>query len=160
MFVVAGFQRGVRRALPDAEVLIDFSNEVVDRTSCEQIANAQIDKGSDVAFATAGRCGLGALAVAATRGVWGVGDDELDRDTTRLRSRMLAHTYKEDEAAIETTVADFISGTLPVGDDRVLGLDDDYAVGIWDINQAVTPDVRSRLVLLCSSIRTAHPRAS
>jgi DNA-binding SARP family transcriptional activator/basic membrane lipoprotein Med (substrate-binding protein (PBP1-ABC) superfamily) len=158
--VIAGYQRGIRRALPGAKVLVNFSNEVVDRTPCEQIANAQIDNGSDVVFATAGQCGLGALSVAATRGVWGVGDDELDRDTTRLRSRMLAHTYKEDEAAIDTTVAEFTSGTLPAGEDHVLGLDDDYAVGIWDINQAVTSDVRSRVVLLCSSIRRAHPRAS
>jgi hypothetical protein len=35
----------------------------------------------------------------------------------------------------------------------VLGLDDDYAVGIWDINWEVPSAVRSRVVSLCSSIR-------
>jgi basic membrane lipoprotein Med (substrate-binding protein (PBP1-ABC) superfamily) len=158
--VIAGFERGVRRALPRAKVLIDYSEEVVDRTSCEQAANSQIDRGSDVVFATAGECGLGALAVAETRGVWGVGDDELERASGRFRSRMLAHTYKEDEPAVSTSLDAFADGTLPVGKDRVLGLDDNYAVGIWDINVAVPQVVRSKVVGLCSSIRSAHPHAT
>jgi basic membrane lipoprotein Med (substrate-binding protein (PBP1-ABC) superfamily) len=141
-------------------VLIDYSEEVVDRTSCEQAANSQIDRGSDVVFATAGECGLGALAVAETRGVWGVGDDELERASGRFRSRMLAHTYKEDEPAVSTSLDAFADGTLPVGKDRVLGLDDNYAVGIWDINVAVPQVVRSKVVGLCSSIRSAHPHAT
>jgi DNA-binding SARP family transcriptional activator/basic membrane lipoprotein Med (substrate-binding protein (PBP1-ABC) superfamily) len=73
--VIAGFQRGVRRALPAVAVLVDYAYETVDRTRCEQLANSQIDRGSDVVFAAAGSCGLGALAVARTRGIWGVGGE-------------------------------------------------------------------------------------
>ena len=152
---VAGFQRGVRRALPGVKVLVAYSHDLVDKTRCEQIANSQIDKGSDVVFATAGTCGLGALAVTSTRGVWGVGDAQAEQAGAELRSRLLVHTDKDEEMALDVAASSFVRGRLPVGKDRVLGLEDNYAVGISDINYEVPPWVGSKVVGLCSKIR-AH----
>jgi DNA-binding SARP family transcriptional activator/basic membrane lipoprotein Med (substrate-binding protein (PBP1-ABC) superfamily) len=157
--VIARFERGVRRALPRVRVLVDYVGETTDKTPCERAANSQIDRGADVVFATAGTCGVGALAVAGTRGVWGVGDDALDRDSSGLRERMLVHTYRAHTWAIERSVRSFVHGSLPDGKDLVLGLDDDYAVGVWDINSDVPQAIRSKVVELCTAIRERSRQA-
>ncbi|CAN5245156.1 hypothetical protein BH20ACT13_BH20ACT13_25480 [soil metagenome] len=85
----------------------------LDRTRCERVANRQIDAGSDVIFAIAGQCGLGALAVARTRGV-----------------------------------------LLRPGD-LVLGVEDNYAVGLDRVNYLVSGGVWSKVVDRCSQLRAA-----
>jgi DNA-binding SARP family transcriptional activator/basic membrane lipoprotein Med (substrate-binding protein (PBP1-ABC) superfamily) len=148
---IAGFRRGVRSALPGTQVLVDYSDETDDPTRCEQIANSQIDQGADVVFAVAGKCGSGALVVARTRGVWGAGNAESAVESVRLQ--MLVSTGKEHEWAIDIPVDRFLRGTLPAGRDLVLGLDDDYAVGIIDTNSEVPPAAVSKMVRRCSAIR-------
>ena len=73
--LLAGFAKGVHKALPDATVLRNYSQEFADTSPCEAIANRQIDAGSDIVFAAAGRCSLGALSAASIRRVWAVGVD-------------------------------------------------------------------------------------
>jgi hypothetical protein len=50
----------------------------------------------------------------------------------------------------------FALDQLPVGDDEVLGLNDDYAVGVdgENINSAVLDSIWSKVVTLCSRIRS------
>ena len=153
---VAGFKRGVLAASPGTRVLVGYTRETEDRTLCEQLANTQIDKGSDVVFTVAGRCGSGALAVAKTRGVWGAGKAETARESTSYR--MLVSTYKEYEWGIDIPVDRFLSGTLPAGQDLVLGLDDDYAVGVLDTSLYVPPAAVSKMVDRCSAIRQRTDR--
>ncbi len=57
------------------EVLVDYSQDFIDQAKCQDRANAQIAKGSDIVFQVAGQCGLGALDAAKTKGVWGIGVD-------------------------------------------------------------------------------------
>jgi DNA-binding SARP family transcriptional activator/basic membrane lipoprotein Med (substrate-binding protein (PBP1-ABC) superfamily) len=64
---VRSFKRGIRAVLPRAKVLVEYANETIDRTPCEQIANSQIDRGADVVFAIAGKCGSGALGRTSAR---------------------------------------------------------------------------------------------
>jgi DNA-binding SARP family transcriptional activator/basic membrane lipoprotein Med (substrate-binding protein (PBP1-ABC) superfamily) len=149
--IVAGFRRGVRTARPETKVLVAYSNETHDSTRCEQIANSQIDKGADVVFAAAGRCGSGALAVATTRGVWGAASGQMDRES--FHSQRLVNAYKEYEWGIDIPVERFVRGTLPVGRDLVLGLADDYAVGILNPSWEISPAAVSKMVHHCSEIR-------
>ena len=74
---------------------------------------------------------------------------------------MLAHTFKEYEWGVDRAVDSFIQRTLPVAEDLVLGLDDDYAVGVWNRNWDVPSAVWSkvvRLLFVSPSART-HRRA-
>ncbi|MBA3374870.1 MAG: BMP family ABC transporter substrate-binding protein, partial [Actinobacteria bacterium] len=150
--LVAAFTRGLRNALRGARVYVDYSGELVDPTRCERLANRRIDMGADVVFAAAGRCGLGALAVARTRGVWGIGADD---DGVNSASHILGVTYKEWERAGLDAVQGLLDGTLPMGKDLVLGLEDDYAVGV-QMSYVVPDHIQSLVVYRCSEIRTAR----
>jgi basic membrane protein A and related proteins len=156
--MVAGFTRGVRRALPNVEVLVDYSGERDDRTPCEELANAQIDRGSDVVFSVAGRCGTGALAVARFRGIWAAADDSIQlaaiaRDGfPMLIGPYLVQLTKDYTAAAARALAAFELGELPAGKDIVLGLNDDYAVAL-NFGREVPDAAASRVVELCTDIR-------
>jgi basic membrane lipoprotein Med (substrate-binding protein (PBP1-ABC) superfamily) len=56
--LINGFKRGLHGTNPGAIVRVDYSHELEDPTACEQLANRQIDEGSDVVVAVSGRCGL------------------------------------------------------------------------------------------------------
>ena len=146
--VIAGFRRGLRSALPRVRVLVDYSNELVDPTACEHLANRQIDAGSDVVYALAGRCGHGALAVARVRGVWGIRAEE---DGGPEGEYLLATTDKDWDRAATSLINAFAGESLPRGRDVVLGLADDYAVGLE--NAASTNRFWSKVILRCSNIR-------
>ncbi len=149
---VRGFRRGLERARPSVRVLVGHAPAGDDPLPCEKLANQQVDDGADVVVSLAGRCGLGALAVANARNVWGIGDDEGERMATRQRDRLLAHTYHDSENWVAFVIDSFVWGTLPQGKTRVLGLDDDYSVGLW-FNDAIPPDVASRVIGRCSELR-------
>ena len=158
--VVAAFRRGVARALPRAKVLVEYSNEMVDPTACERIANAQIDAGSDVVFVHSGRCGTGALAVARTRGVWAISGDGVGEPA----GGVLGAIFKDWDNAVYTAVAAFAEGTLPAGD-VVLGLDG-YNVGLDMViagstrcSSAPLPDTGSQPSLIAKNNMRIGPRA-
>ncbi len=146
--IAKGFTRGVKRALPEVAVRIDYVT-ALDRTRCERAANRQIDQGSDVVFAIAGECGLGALAVARTRGVWGIGEEELGVPEGEY---ILATTYKEWERAVADVLNDLGLETFHPGD-VALGLEDDYAVGLFRVNYLVSGGIWSKVVHRCSELR-------
>ena len=153
--IVAGFRRGVARALPGAIVLVGHLDDA-DRTRCEGLVNTQIDRGSDVVFTVGGHCAAAASAVARVRGVWAVsdggpvGDISVDPD---YGEHLLVQTYKDRERALDTALAAFRTGALPAGRELVLGLEDDYAVGLSGTNPDVPPAISSAVVRLCGSIR-------
>jgi DNA-binding SARP family transcriptional activator/basic membrane lipoprotein Med (substrate-binding protein (PBP1-ABC) superfamily) len=147
--LVAAFVGGVRHANRDVAVRIDYSGEVDDPTACERIANRHIDAGADVVFAVAGRCGLGALAVARYRGVWGVGSED---DGVTESQALLASTYKEWGQATRRAFTALADGSLEMGRDVVLGLDDEYAVGVW-LTTEQPVSVQSAVIDRCSEIR-------
>lgn len=93
--LVAGIRRGLRETSPGVKVRVDYVHELEDPTACERLSNTQIDEGSDVVFALAGRCGLGAIEVARIRGVWGVGAYE-DGIGQRQRPHILMSTHMDD----------------------------------------------------------------
>jgi DNA-binding SARP family transcriptional activator/basic membrane lipoprotein Med (substrate-binding protein (PBP1-ABC) superfamily) len=152
--LVAAFRQGARDAARDVEVRVDYAGELDDRTACEQLANRQIDDGSDVVFAVAGRCGLGAMAVARYRGVWSIGTDDLGVSSS---PHVLAVSGKEWERDVMNTVLELAEGTLPHGRDRVLGLAADYAVTL-DLSRALPERVASAVMDRCTEIRSGRHR--
>jgi basic membrane lipoprotein Med (substrate-binding protein (PBP1-ABC) superfamily) len=152
--LIAGFKRGLRAARPGITVRVDYSRELEDVTACENLANRQIDDGSDVVVALAGRCSLGALAVARLRGVWGVGAAE---DGIDLTDDVLMASEKEWTKATLFAVERLQNGTLAMGQDTVLGFEDDYMVAMWWSNHA--PErAASAVVKQCSIMRASRHR--
>jgi DNA-binding SARP family transcriptional activator/basic membrane lipoprotein Med (substrate-binding protein (PBP1-ABC) superfamily) len=149
--VVAAYVRGVRNAVRGANVYVDYSRELDDPTSCEALANRRIDMGADVVFSAAGRCGLGALAVARFRGVWGTGASE----DVEVSSHILTVTTKDWTRAAREAMYGLVFETLPRGRDLVLGLEDDYAVAL-QMSHAVPDRVESRVIHRCSEIRASR----
>jgi basic membrane protein A and related proteins len=133
---------------------VDYAHELEDPTACERLSNRQIDQGSDVVFALAGRCGLGAIEVARARGVWGIGADE---DGIGQRSNVLLSTHKEWTIAALFALERLIQGGMPMGRDVVLGLEDDYSAGVWFSNR-VPNHVASAVISRCSKIRASRHR--
>jgi DNA-binding SARP family transcriptional activator len=147
--VVKGFRRGVARANRDAAVLVAYVGDGTSRSECEQLANTQIDKGSDAIFVTAGSCGAAAAAVARLRNVWAVGGAE----SVPSGRHLLVRADKLPYRAVDVALLGFEGRTLPAGGETVLGLAEDYAVGISETNPAVPGSISSAVVRLCSSIR-------
>ena len=72
---IAGYQMGAAEANADANVLFGYSEEFVAQDKCKELALNQIGEGSQVVFAVAGQCGLGALDAAKQEGAQGIGVD-------------------------------------------------------------------------------------
>jgi basic membrane protein A len=138
-----------RRVLPNADVLVDYSGSFVQQSVCARIASSQIDKGATTVFPAAGTCSLGALDAAGIRGVWGIG---VDADRSQLGSHVLASTVKRYDRAVELALRWYVQGTLPAGEDIVLGLNDD-AVGVAGISADVPAEIRSEIARLAASFR-------
>lgn len=155
--VAAALERGLKRLRPGGKVLVGFTDDEHDRTACEQLANQQIDEGADVVVADAGDCGIGALAVATTRGVWSVGNDGELIGPETWEATILATRYENPKDAVALAVRGYRDGTLPAGGEQVLGLEDDYAVGIEYVSTDVPEAVWSKVTGLCSDIRRHAP---
>lgn len=153
--LVDGFTRGAKQALPGIGVRVAYSGSFTDQSICERMANHQIDRGSTVVFAASGTCGLGALAAAGLRGVWGVG---ADADRSYLGTHVLVSTVKRYDRAVELAVRWFLQGSLPQGDVS-LGLDDD-AVGIAGISPEVAPAARRGVARLAALLRKSEAAPS
>jgi basic membrane lipoprotein Med (substrate-binding protein (PBP1-ABC) superfamily) len=147
--VVRGFGRGALDTPRHVRVKVGFSNDVLDKTACERIANEQIDAGSDVVMAMGGACARAALAVASTRGVWGI---RFAEDGVGDGPHILATIYTRWERSVTDALNGFELDALPAGQDVELGLADDYAVDMWG-EAATAGRVWSKVVKLCSRIR-------
>ena len=147
--LVHWFRVGAKAARPAVDVRVDYSDSWDDQAKCERIANRQIDAGSDVVFAAAGQCGLGALSAAGIRGVWGVG---VDSDQSYLGPHILASAVIRFDRAVELMVQRFLEGTLPAGETVPLGLTQD-AVGLVGINEEVPADIRKKVAQQVAVVR-------
>jgi basic membrane lipoprotein Med (substrate-binding protein (PBP1-ABC) superfamily)/DNA-binding SARP family transcriptional activator len=147
--LVDGFGRGARAAVPSITVLKGYSRDFVRQAPCEAIASRQIDAGSEIVFAPAGRCGLGALAAAGLRGAYGVAADQ---DRAYLGSHILASAVKRFDRAVVAAVRWYLEGTLPPGKDVTFALAED-GVALAGIDPRVPESVRRRIAEVEAQLR-------
>ena len=126
---IAGFKAGVESQCKDCEVLVDYSQDFVDQAKCQDRANAQIAKGSDIVFQVAGQCGLGALDAAKSKGVWGIG---VDADQAYLGDHILTSAMKRVDTAVFEMIKSVADGDFKGGEARVFGLAEE-GVGVGEI---------------------------
>jgi basic membrane lipoprotein Med (substrate-binding protein (PBP1-ABC) superfamily)/DNA-binding SARP family transcriptional activator len=149
--LVNGYVRGARLALPGIHVKVNYSNSFTGNT-CGRIADTQIDDGSDVVFAPAGACGLGALSVADIRGVWGIG---ADADRSGLNDHVLASTIAKFDVGVEDAVRLYELGSLRGGERVLLGLNN-QAVGITGLDR-VPKAIRKKVAALETQLQRQRP---
>jgi basic membrane protein A and related proteins len=94
---IAGYQKGVVDANPDAKTVNAYSQKFDDPAPCKEIALDQISKGAKVIFQVAGGCGLGALDAAKEKSVQGIG---VDADQAYLGPQVFTSALKKVDVAV------------------------------------------------------------
>jgi basic membrane protein A and related proteins len=113
---IAGYQAGSAAANPKVKVLYDYSEDFVDQAKCKELGLKQIGEGSQVVFAAAGNCGLGALDAAKQKGMQGIG---VDADQGYLGDQMMTSALKKVDLAVFTVAKELQEGKLKGGSDQL-----------------------------------------
>jgi basic membrane protein A and related proteins len=113
---IAGYQKGATAANKDVQIEYGYSQDFVDQAKCKEIALNQIAEGSQVVFAVAGGCGLGALDAAKQRGMQGIG---VDADQAYLGDHIMTSALKKVDEAAFTAAEQVQGGSFKAGTDTV-----------------------------------------
>jgi basic membrane protein A and related proteins len=123
---IAGFRAGAKKFNKNIEVLIDYSGQFPPSSApkCRELAEKQIDEGSQMVFQVAGGCGLGALAAAKSahkgkRPVWGIG---VDANPAHPGKHTPTNCTKKVDVAVFRFFQQQKRGTLKTGRDLVFNL--------------------------------------
>ena len=128
---IAGYQKGVKDANPDAKVANAYSQKFDDPAPCKEIALDQISKGAKVVFQVAGGCGLGALDAAKEKGVQGIG---VDADQAYLGDHIMTSALKKVDQAVYDEIKAVQDNTFKGGDNTIFDVKSG-GVGIGDTNE-------------------------
>src|SRR5213083_2298704 len=104
---LAGYKAGAAKCVKGTTVQIGYSQDFIDQAKCKQVAENQLDAGSQVVFGVAGPCGLGALDAAKERGRFAVG---FDFDQSFLGPHILTSAVKRVDRGIYLAVQGAKSG--------------------------------------------------
>ncbi len=99
---IAGYQHCAQLVNKRVSTLNDYSQDFVAQDKCKELALKQIDAGADVVFQVAGLCGLGAIAAAKEKKVWGIG---VDNDQAFLGAHVLTSATKKVDVGVYSTIA-------------------------------------------------------
>jgi basic membrane protein A and related proteins len=138
---IAGYQDGAKACNPGIQVLVGYSQDFVAQDKCKEIALNQIAQGSQVVFAVAGGCGLGALDAAKEKGKWGVG---VDKDQSDLGPHILTSAVKRVDTSVFDTVKAVQEGSFKGGTDATFNLEND-GVAIGKTSDKVTKDILDKV---------------
>jgi basic membrane protein A len=128
---IAGYQKGVQDANPDAKVVNAYSQKFDDPAPCKEIALDQISKGAKVVFQVAGGCGLGALDAAKVKGIQGIG---VDADQAYLGDQIMTSALKKVDVSVYDEIKAAQDGSFKGGDNTIFDVKSG-GVGIGDTNE-------------------------
>ena len=132
---IAGYEAGAKKANPEVKTLTAYSQDFVDQAKCKEIALNQIGEGSQVVFAVAGQCGLGALDAAKEKNVQGIG---VDADQGYVNANVMTSALKKVDVAVFETAKDVQEGSFKGGTDTVFDIKSG-AVGLGKVSAAGQP---------------------
>jgi basic membrane protein A and related proteins len=135
---IAGFRAGARHADPKIKLLNGYSHSFGDPASCAHIADLQIARGSQVVFAVAGGCGIGALEAAKHKGVYGIG---VDTDQSDLGRFILTSVVIDWNRAVFNLARRLVHGRLPTGGNVRFDMRHHF-VGLGKFSRQVSPELR------------------
>jgi len=113
---IAGYQAGAKKVLPGIKTLNGYSQDFVKQDLCKEEALNQIAQKSQVVFAVAGQCGLGALDAAKEKGVQGIG---VDADQAYLGDQIMTSALKKVDVAVFDTIKAAQDGSFKGGEDAI-----------------------------------------
>jgi basic membrane protein A len=116
---IAGYQAGAHRADPHIRVLNNYSRDFADPDKCRAVARDQVAKSSGVLFNVAGNCGLGTLALAKERHVWGIG---VDVDQSFLGPHILTSAVIRIDDKVFERIRSLVRGTFVTGRTTAYGV--------------------------------------
>lgn len=131
----AGYAAGAKKANPGVKSIFAYSQDFVDQAKCKEIALNQIGQGSQVVFAVAGQCGLGALDAAKEKNVQSIG---VDADQGYVNANVMTSALKKVDVAVFDTAKDIQDGKFKAGTDTVFDIKSG-AVGLGKVNAAGQP---------------------
>lgn len=139
----AGFEQGVKYVNPNAEVFVDFAGSFDDTELGSKLALAQIDKGADFIYHSAGFTGYGVLQTAQERNVLAAGVDS-DQFFVAEKAVVTSMLKNVDQAVYD--IAKMINEDGKIDADAyLLGLAE-QGVGLAEIRVAnLTPDQQKAL---------------
>ena len=105
-------RRAPRTRTRTSRSLFGYSQDFVDQAKCKEIALNQIAEGSQVVFAVAGGCGLGALDAAKEKGKQGIG---VDADQAYLGDHIMTSALKKVDEAAFTAAQEVQDGSFKAG---------------------------------------------
>lgn len=110
---IAGYVAGSHAVDPSVVVKGGYSNSFTDQDKAKSIGITQIGSGADILFAVAGLSGLGYLAAAQQKGVYGIG---VDADQGYLGKYVITSAIKKVNVAVASIIHDAKTGTFKGGD--------------------------------------------
>ena len=112
---IAGYVAGARHVNPGIKILGGYSQSFESQSAGKSIGLAQIAQHADILFQVAGASGLGYLAAAQQRGVYGIG---ADADQGYLGAYVIASALKRVDVAVKDTIRTTMTGHFTCGDHR------------------------------------------
>ena len=132
---IAGYEAGAKKANPEVKTDFSYSQDFVDQAKCKEIALNQIDEGSQVVFAVAGQCGLGALDAAKEKNTQSIG---VDADQGYVNSSVMTSALKKVDVAVFETAKTIQDGSFKGGEDTIFDVKSG-AVGLGKVSPAGQP---------------------
>jgi basic membrane protein A len=118
---VLGYQNGAKSVKPDIEVKFVYIDSFTDRARGGEAARDFISQGADVIFGAGGQTGSGAIQTAAEQGVYVIGVDQDEYNTTFQRgaapgsNKVLSSAMKRVDNAVFSAIESATKGSFTGG---------------------------------------------
>ncbi len=155
-----GYEAGVRHVCATCEVLGVYMDSFTDPARGKTAALSQIDEGADVIFGAGGPTGSGAILGAAQMGVWVIGVDQDEYNTTFKQGRapgankILSSAMKRVDNAVYGAIKRAVEGTFAGGtqvyDARNIGVG---LAPFHDSDKAIPETVKAKLREIATALR-------
>ncbi len=160
-----GFENGVAYTNRRAKVIQVYTNSFNDQEAGEQAGLDMVSQGADVVFAAGGRSGSAAIQAAAKRGVWVIGVDQDEWETTfqngkiQGADRLLTSAVKRVDLAVYNALSQAVQHKLHGG---VIRFDlSNHGVGLAPYHVAdvsIPSEVRGQILEVAEGLQTGRIR--
>lgn len=160
---IVGYIQGAVDTVPETKVSISYIGDFNDTAKAKDLAKAQFNLGSSVAFNVAAQAGLGMIEAAAEEQRYAIGVDAdqalaLAESQPEQSEVIATSVMKNIDQVLLLSVKRHIAGELPYGQEEALGMEEN-AVGIAvnDIyNGIATDEMKAKIEELQSKIQSGE----
>lgn len=153
---IAGFQQGVEKTDPGAQVIVKFADSFTDQALGSSIAKDEISNGADIIFQVAGGTGVGVINAAKSAGVFAIG---VDADQNYLaQDTVITSALKGVDTATYDVIKQSVNKQFQAGIQNFSLTND--GVGIAPTNSKVPKDVQDQVNQLADQIKNGTIKVS